>query len=74
LKHLRAHPAIEPQSFVFFSHGLSWEQHSPSPAACDMSCDIVTAIAARAMPLPIGSAATESATTATKMVRMKVMA
>jgi hypothetical protein len=38
-----------------------------------MSWDIATDIAARAMPLPIGSAATESATTATKMVRMKVM-
>lgn len=69
LKHLSAHPAIEPQSSVFFSHGLpSWQQ-SPSPAAMANSWDM----AARAMPPATGSAATERAITATRMVRARAM-
>jgi hypothetical protein len=63
LKHLNAHPAIEPQSSAFFfSQGpLSWQQSLFAATAASW------VNAARAIPPATGSAATESAMSATKM-------
>jgi hypothetical protein len=63
LKHLSAHPAIESQSSAFFfSHGpLSWQQSLFVAIAASW------VIAARASPPATGTAATESAMSATKM-------
>jgi hypothetical protein len=63
LKHLSAHPAIEPQSSVFFfSHGPLWWQQSLFAAIAAS-----WVMAARAIPPAMGAAATESAMNATRM-------
>ncbi|MGC1180458.1 MAG: hypothetical protein WA884_15900 [Methyloceanibacter sp.] len=70
LKHLSAHPALDPQSSaVFFSQAFVCGQQSNGMPVADMP-----AASARTIPPSTGSIATDKATTATKMARQVLMA
>jgi hypothetical protein len=65
LKHLSAHPAVDPQSSaVFFSQGFVCGQQSDGMAVADMPAAV-----ARTVPPATGSTAIAKATIATKMAR-----